>query len=302
MNTDKPINQLIEEFLGDHQGTPGTIKKYREALSVFIKWITLNVADISNIQFADLIRYKQWLELSGKAQATVIAYTVCVRQLFAYLEDNGLYHNIAKKLTASIKDHTFKRKPLNPDQVKQLLNSIDRKPVIGKRDYAIINLMVRTGLRSIEVSRLDMGDFQKENGIWLMRVQRKGSKEKNDLQGITDKAMDPVIEYFDEREQDSSEPAFINHSMRSNARITSKTISRLVKERLRAAGINDPLISCHSLRHTAATTAILMGSDIFHVKSMMCHKNINTTMIYIKIIEDEVKKKALANRNIDKAY
>jgi integrase/recombinase XerD len=302
MNTDKPILQLIDDFLSEHQGTQSTKKKYREALDVFVKWITINVDDLGNMKFADLLRYKNWLESSGRAQATIVSYVVAVRQFFTYLDEYEIYRNISTKLKASIKEHTFKRKPLSTDQVKLLLGSIERNSIIGKRDYAIINLMVRTGLRSIEVSRLDMGDFQKENDTWQMSVQRKGSKSKIDQQGITDKSMDPVIDYFNGRDQDNKQPAFINHSHRSNIRITSKSISRIVKERLRAAGINDPLISCHSLRHTAATTAIKQGTDIFHVKAMMGHRRIETTMIYVNIIEAEIKKQALANKNIDNAY
>jgi integrase/recombinase XerC/integrase/recombinase XerD len=305
MNTNKSINELISDFLAEHQGTLSTKKKYRENLEVFVRWVTINVTDVRNIKLPELTIYKEWLITSGRSPATVVAYIVSVRQFFKYLYDEGIHDDVARKLKAYNKDRSFRRKPLKPEQATQLLTSIDQSTIIGKRDFAIINLMLRTGLRSVEVTRLDMGDFEKNGSSWQMRVQRKGQLNKNDTQGITSKTMDPLLAYFNERDQDNNEPAFINYSRASNKddlRMHPKTISRIVKERLMAIGLNDPLLTAHSLRHTTACTAIQQGTDIFLVKALMCHKDIKTTMIYVGILESEVKLEGIAGKNIDKAY
>jgi integrase/recombinase XerD len=305
MNTDKPLNVLIMDFLAEHQGTQSTKKKYRENLEVFVRWVTINVPDVRNIKLPELTAYKEWLEKTGRSPATVVAYIVSVRQFFKYLYDEGIHEDVSRKLRAYNKDRSFRRKPLKPEQATQLLESIDQSTIIGRRDYAIINLMLRTGLREVEVTRLDMGDFHQYGASWQMRVQRKGQLIKNDTQGITLKTMDPLLAYFNERDQDNNEPAFINYSRASNKddlRMNPKTISYMVKGRLRAIGLDDPLLTGHSLRHTCACTAIKQGTDVFLVKALMCHKDIKTTMIYVEIMEAEVKLEGIAGKNIDKAY
>jgi len=299
----KPINQLVEDFLADHQGKPGTKKKYRDNLAVFIKWLTRNVADPHKAKRSDIILYVNWLRESGKSESTVVSYIVCIRQFYSYLEDLGLYTNIAKKIKASVKDQIFKKKPLRPDQVTKLLCSIPRKTLIGKRDYAFINLMVRMGLRCCEVCRLDSDDFVLDEGQWLVNIFRKGGEGKDDTQGMTSKVIEPIKEYFNVRKIQSKEPAFINHGYAGkNLRMDPKTISLIVKQRLKAIGIEDPLLTAHSLRHTTAVTAINEGTDIYHVRALMGHKDIRTTLIYLKYIEEETKKKGIAVHNIDKAY
>lgn len=305
MNSDKPINQLIEDFLANHQGKPGTKKKYQDNLAVFVKWMTVKEVDHHKVTLADIIKYVAWLKETGRSEATVVSYVVCIRQFYSYLDDEGIYPNVAKKIKASVKDQLFKKKPLKPAQVTQLLASINRESIIGKRDYALINLMVRMGLRCIEVCRLDIEDFIIEEGQWLVRIHRKGREGKDDTQGMTTKVMNPVKEYFNKRDHPDKEPAFINHGFASDKvdkRMDPKSISRIVKQRLREIGIDDRLISAHSLRHTAAVTAINEGTDIYNVSAMMSHRDIRTTMIYLKYIKEETKKKGIAVHNIDKAY
>jgi integrase len=177
--------------------------------------------------------------------------------------------------------------------------------LIGKRDYAIINLMVRMGLRCIEVCRLNITDFVLEEGQWLVRIHRKGREGKDDTQGMTLKVINPIKEYFSQRDHQDNAPAFINHgyhNSKEDYRMDPKSISFIVKQRLRDIGIDDPLISAHSLRHTCAVTAINEGTDIYNVSAMMSHRDIRTTMIYLKYIKEETKKKGIAVHNIDKAY
>lgn len=302
-NSNEPINQLIEEFLANHQGRPGTKKKYRVNLAVFIKWLTIKEVDHHKVTLSDIIRYVEWLKETGRSEATVVSYVVCIKQFYSYLDDEGIYPNVAKKVKASVKDQVFKKKPLKPEQVTQLLSSINRDSIIGKRDYAFINLMVRMGLRCCEVCRLDMTDFFIEEGQWLVKIQRKGSEGKDDIQGMTTKVINPIKEYFSERDHPDKKPAFINHGYHGkDSRMDPKSISRIVKQRLREIDIDDPLISAHSLRHTAAVTAINEGTDLYHVSSLMSHKDMRTTMIYLKYIKEETKKKGIAVHNIDKAY
>jgi len=302
MRSDKPILQLMDEFLANQDIRENSRKKYRDSLHIFIGWLTRN-ADVVNPQRSDIIRYKQWLLDSGKASMTVDNYLVSVRQFFRYLEDCNVYDNIAAGVHSPKRYQGYRKGYLKPADVNRLLNSINRDTIQGKRDYAIINLMVRTGMRCIEVSRADVQDLYVEGDHWIIEIQSKGHFEKDRPLGLTNKVVAPIKEYLNDLYDISeSSPLFSNHSHVSKNRITTLTISKVIKKYLRAIGIDSIKISAHSLRHTAAITSLRAGATISEVQHMFGHRSPNTTMIYLRAIEEELRREGTAVGRLDDAY
>jgi integrase/recombinase XerC/integrase/recombinase XerD len=302
MNTDKPILQLMDEFLANQDIRENSRKKYRDNIHVFIKWIVVN-ADVSNLQKEAIIRYKNWLIDSGRTPSTVDNYLAPVRQFFKYLAECDIYKNIAVDVRSPKKGSGYSKDYLRPDQVNQLLGSINRNTVCGSRDYAIINLMVRTGMRCIEVARANIGDLKFEEDRWVIYIQGKGRWAKDRALGVTDRIVDPIVEYLGNPRLTQDLSMFVNHSYISNhTRITTLTISKMVKKYLRAIGINTVKISAHSLRHTAAITALKSGADLLAVKSMLGHSKLETTIIYQRALEEERGRDGTAIRLIDDVY
>jgi len=89
--------------------------------------------------------------------------------------------------------------PLTVDDVSGLLGSIDRSTIEGKRDYALINLLIRTGLRTIETIRADVGDIRQASGETVLSVQGKGRDEKDELVILTPPSLNPIREYLTAR-------------------------------------------------------------------------------------------------------
>jgi len=85
-----------------------------------------------------------------------------------------------------------------------------------------------------------------------------------------------------------NQPLFASTSNNNhNGRVTTRTISGIVKERLRAAGFDSDRLTAHSLRHTAANLNLRNGGTLEETQQLLRHTNITTTMIYIKSIERE---------------
>jgi integrase/recombinase XerD len=302
MKSGKPILKLMDEFLANIDITEYSRKKYRSNLQPFIFWLTRN-ADARNPLRSDILRYKQYLISSKKSPSTIDSYLSPVRQLFVYLEQIGEHDNVAAGIHSPRRYEGYRKDPLSADQVRQLLGSINRNTPQGKRDYAIINLMVRTGMRECEIERADVHDLRTEGDNWVLALQRKRHFEKDSLLGITPKVVNPILEYIKDQGLDNESPMFLNHSYVSNrTRITRIMISKLVKKHLRSIGINDPRISAHSLRHTAATTALLKGVDILAVQAMLGHHRVETTMIYQRALEEKRGREGTAVRGLDDAY
>ena len=302
MNTDKPILQLMNEFLVNQDILENSRKKYRDNILVFIGWATIN-ANVRDLQRSDIIRYKEWLGKSERAVSTIDNYLAPVRQFFKYLAECDIHKNITIGVKSPKKGHGYSKDYLKPEQVGKLLSSINKETESGLRDYAIINLMVRTGMRCIEVSRANVKDLQLEEDRWMLYIQGKGRWSKDRALGITQKIVAPVASYIDAHALTENSPMFLNHSYVSrNTRITTVSISKIVKKYLRVIGIDTVKISAHSLRHTAAITALKNGADLLAVMSMLGHSKVETTMIYQRAIEEERGRDGTAIRLMDDAY
>jgi site-specific recombinase XerD len=308
MNTSQSLKQLVTNFIDDCSGNEASRNTYKNNLAVFIQWIErhADLADCHDIKVKDIRDYQFWLKREGKAEHTVNSYLVTVKLFYKYLYDMGIEDShFLKGFKVPIKNRLFKKKILSELLISKLLSSIDKSSIIGKRDYAIINLISRMGLRCIEVCRLDIEDFYYEEGRQLVRIQRKGSLAKDDIQGVTDPVISPIRNYWNERPRPGGDPAFINHSYhlkKEGPRLDPKTINVIVKKHLKAIGIVDPLLTAHSLRHSCATIALANGAAIYDIKALMAHKSLESTQIYVVSAEADIKKKALALSIIDKAF
>jgi len=230
-------------------------------------------------------------------------YMVPVRQFFRYLADMGIHSNPAKGIKSPKKSKTFRKDYLRPEQIRDVMGRIDRSTLIGARDYAIINTMIRTGMRCVEISRADVGDLRQVNGRWVMDLQSKGHHDKDRTVGVSEKVVAPIADYLGySGPANNSEPMFKNHAIVSNdTRIRPITISKIVKRRLRNAGLDSSKLTAHSLRHTFAIIALTNGVELIEVYYALGHSDIRTTMLYQKAMEAERMLEGTAGRKVDEA-
>jgi integrase/recombinase XerC/integrase/recombinase XerD len=213
---------------------------------------------------------------------TVSAYLTAVRRFFAWLETEGVYPNIARDIKGLKRPAGFLKEALTGEEVVRLLNGIARTDVISLRDYAIINLMVRTGLRTIEVVRALRDDVGRESGETVLKVWGKGRDSKDEFVILTEEAYTPILDYIQARGNGKlSDPLFLSRSNRNHDKaLSTRSLCRIIANRLKAVGLKTAKVTAHSLRHTAGTIALTNGADLLSVKDMLRHSNINTTLTY----------------------
>lgn len=284
------MGQAVEKFLGSLDTKPQTKDSYKKSLRVFLNWVTgqnFQRLDRENIlQYKDYLQNKTILSKIGEAvklsSLTITAYLTALRRFFAFLEAEKIYPNIARDIKGLKRPKGFLKDTLTKDEVKRLLEAISGTDLISLRDFAVINLMLRTGLRTIEVIRAGIGDIGRENGEAVLRVWGKGRDSKDDFVILTAEAYGPILNYLTARGQTKlQDPLFISHSNRNQTELlTTRSIRRIIGQRLKAVGLKTDKVTAHSLRHTAGTTALMNGADLVSVKEMLRHSNINTTLIY----------------------
>lgn len=287
------LQKAIDQFLESHDVRPQSRATYQRNLKRFYGWFTQNGG--TNPDQLTILKYKQHLQTltssatgEGLSSLTVGGYLTTVRKFFEWCEAKKIYPNIARGVKNPKQKRTFKKSPLTAQQADELLQSIPRDDLEGLRDYALVNLLLRTGIRTIEAKRADIGDLQQEGGCVKLLIQGKGSDDKDDFVILTEKAHAPIRAYLAARtdRRNNNSPLFISISNRNNGqRITTRSISRIFKERLRAIGIDDSRITAHSARHTTATLALLGGAPIHQVQQTLRHASPNTTMIYAKVLD-----------------
>lgn len=279
------IYALIEDFIRSQDVKTSSKETYRKSLKQFLLYCTeRNLQDPTR---EDILNYKTYL-LDGKklSPTTVTSYLVAVRKFFAWVESEKLYPNIAKSIKGAKRPKGFRKDVLTVAQIKDMLSNIDRTSLEGKRDYALINLLVRTGLRTVEIQRALIEDLRQEGGEAVLFIQGKGRDLKDDFVLLTNETLKPIREYLKERGKvGEKDPLFSSHSNKNRGKgLTTRSIRRIVKERLKEIGIDDRRLSAHSLRHTAITLSLLGGATLQEAQTLARHSDINTTLIYAQNI------------------
>lgn len=278
-------NTLLKRFLEYLDASEKTVQTYTRALRQFFKFLYEN--NITQPQRTDVLAFRDNLKDKGRKPTTIKSYIVAVRLFFQWTNQEGLYPNIAEKIKGAKLDQAYKKDYLTVDQIKDVLNSIDTSTLTGARDYAIIVLMVTGGLRTIEVSRADMDDMRNVGNSPALYIQGKGREEKTEYVKLPLQVFKAIGRYREMLEK-QYDVLFVSTSNNNKGqRLTTRSISGIVKKRLKEAGYTSNRLTAHSLRHTAGTLNLMNGGTLEETQQLLRHSNINTTMIYLHHLERE---------------
>lgn len=275
---------MFERWTAFLDTKPKTVKTYSISIKQFISYLREN--GIASPTRADIIAYRESLTATHKP-TTIQAYLTAVKLFFQWTAQEGLYPNIAEHIKGAKLQAGFKKDYLTPRQAKSVLNALDRNTLDGKRDYALISLLLVAGLRTVEAERANIEDIRPLADDTALYIQGKGRDEKAEYVKIPAEVEQAIRQYLSARgETDGSAPLFASISHRNNnQRLTTQSISRIVKNALRKAGLNSDRLTAHSLRHTTATLNLLNGGTLEETSQLLRHKSINTTMIYAHALE-----------------
>ncbi|CDK30124.1 tyrosine-type recombinase/integrase [Candidatus Babela massiliensis] len=269
---------LFLESLDIKQSSKST---YKRQLKEFLVWFKNQ--NQNNLDRQDLLHYKEFLQNDKSLSSlTISGYLTVVRKFFQWLESVKIYPNIATGIKGPKRRKGFRKDCLTVEQTKILLNSIDRSTLTGKRDFAMLNLMIRTGLRGIEILRANREDISRQSGETVLFIHGKGRDDKDEIVLLTQSVIEPINQYLIARKNvKNRDPIFASHCTKNwGKRLTTRSISRIVKNRLKDINLDDPRLTAHSLRHTAITLSLLAGATTQEVRAMARHSDVNTTLIY----------------------
>ena len=295
------IEALVDAFISSQDVKLSSKNLYRRTLKQYFNWVDTTNYLLNEIARPQLLEYKSYLLSSGMSSLTVGSYITSVRRFYEWTEANKYYPNIAKGIKTPKRKQQFKKQPLLPAQATALLNFYQDKAL---RDYAIISLLLRTGLRTIEIVRASVEDITFKGGQRVLLIQGKGRDEKDNFVILTDKTFKPLAQYLDSRVNiKSSDPLFTSTSNNSKGgRLTTRTISYIAKEGLKAIGLDERNYTAHSLRHTTAVNILRAGGSLETAQFTLRHSNPATTQIYTATLNEERRLQNSGEALIDSLY
>jgi site-specific recombinase XerD len=289
------IDNVLQEFrqhlIDQRNLAPITIQTYLGTVEHFLmhcyaakplKLETLSVPEITTFMLQQARHYS-----AGHTQLIASG----LRNFFRFLLQQGVTKtNFAQCVLAPARRRlSTLPKFMKADDVERLLQSVDQETPTGRRNFAILQLLARLGLRSGEVASLTLDDINWDKGTIIIGG-KGGHKDQLPLPHEVGQA---IANYLcDGRPSCSTRHVFVRLRAPLRGFFNGAAVGTIVRRALNRAGLHPALKGAHLLRHSLATRLLREGASLTEIGELLRHRNLNTTQIYAKV--DEIALRRLA--------
>lgn len=289
--------QLLEGYrcylLQERGLASGTARNYVEAARLFLAGLpNPEDPDLGRLSAGDVSRFVLGLARAGQREPrsvkNLVTVTTGLRSLLRFLFVEGRTPVLlagAVPAAARWRQSSLPR-ALDARLVAALLDSCDRARAVGRRDFAILTLLVRLGLRVGEVARLLLDDVNWVGGDLLVR----GKANRQDRLPLPRDVGEAMVDYLRHGRPSSSCRRVFVRALAPHVEMTPQAVGMVVTLACDRAGL--ARVGAHRLRHTAATEMLQAGSSLSEVGDVLRHSRPETTAIYAKV--DQASLSALA--------
>jgi site-specific recombinase XerD len=283
---DTPLKRIegdYRHYLAAERGLAvATIANYIPTVRLFLKEhcaaTQVSLSEISSQDIHRFLLHHAPAVSRGRAKLMVTA----LRSFFGFLRQRGA---IALDFASAIPAVPNWRltglpQPLGPEQVEALLASCDRQTLIGQRDYAILLLLARLGLRAGEVVALTLDDIDWDTGTLTVR----GKGDRRERLPLPQDVGEALANYLRQsRPQCITRRVFIRLHAPHGGFSSSVAIDDVVRRALVRTGLDPDSKGAHLLRHSLATRLLGSGASLEEIGQLLRHTHPQTTEIYAKV-------------------
>lgn len=273
---------LLERGLG-----AGTVRGYVDILRPFVEG-RVNAAgevELWELSPADVLGFLL-VEAGRRSRKSAKLLVSALRSLLGYWHVQGLIGRPLAGAVPSVAGWRLQGLPraLAAGQVQRLLDSCDRRMVAGIRDYAILVMLVRLGMRRGEVAALTLDDIDWQAGEIVVRGKGP-SLERLPLPADVGEALARYL-------RDGRPPGYAGREVFLRVKaprgsLTAGGVTQVVVSASKRAGLGE--ITAHRLRHTAATELLRQGAPLAEISELLRHRSVLTTTIYAKVDHDRLR-------------
>ena len=288
-----PVDRLLEEYrrylLLERRLAETTIAGYECVARVFLKHRVrrcggLELERLSAADVSEFVVFECRRLTDGAARGQVAK----LRPFLVYLHVTRRIAVPLRWAVPKVADMRGRAMPraLEPEAVARLLASCDRARAVGCRDYAIVLLLVRLGLRSVEVAAMQLDDIDWRASEILVR----GKAGRLDRLPLPIDVGEALAGYLQRRRPGESRAVFVG-MLPPGGRLSRQAVGAVVSAACSRAGI--PRAGAHRLRHTAATRMLRAGCSLAEIGQVLRHEQLRTTAIYAKVDYEVLRTVAL---------
>ena len=286
-----PVDGLLAEFrrylLRERGVAARTVGLYEPVARLFLSGRAEPLADdLARLSGGEVNTFV--LREARRRPARSAEMVSALRALLRFLYAQGV---IAEPLAAAVPSVACRREDLPrgiaAGQVRLLLDSCDRSTPVGRRDYAIVSLLSRLGLRCGEVAGLDLEDVDWRASELVVR----GKGSRIDRLPLTSDVGEALADYLRHGRPRGFGRAVFLHAHAPLTRLSPGNVSDVVKRACKRAGI--ARVGAHRLRHTVASELLSRGAGLVEIGQVLRHQDFRTTGLYAKVDRRALSRLAL---------
>ncbi len=285
--------QAYEQYLREERVlAEATIVNYAPFIGQFLKErFGAGPVQLSSLRAKDVVQFvlRQARHLHLKRAKLL---TTALRSFLQYARYRGEIELDLAAVVPCVANWSMPSIPrgIAPDHVRRLLSQIDRSTAVGRRDYAILLLLARLGLRSGEVAFLELEDIDWESGCLSVH----GKCGRRTQLPLPEDVGEAIVAYLRHgRPRSTSRRVFLRARAPVRGFLTQCAVGTIVRHALLRAGIEAPTTGAHQFRHGLATEMLRQGASLAQIGELFGHKSPETTKIYAKVDLDALRTLAL---------
>ncbi len=287
----------LDAFLNDVSGSPHTRRAYRRDLADFAAWFRDTTGEVPApglVTRADLRDWRDFLARRYRAASTVNRKLASVSRWLRWCHEQG-YRTAPPPRVQPLRQQNLGPRGLSRAEEARLVREAERAVLAAERisdaatfravrNLALVVLMLHTGLRVGEITRVRLDDIERQGRKWWLRIRGKGRKERRVPLNKT--ARQVLERWLAQRAARgvSAETLFVGQR---GEPLNPATVRRIVADLARRAGVQ---ATPHTLRHTFAHRLVEAGVGLEKIATLMGHASLNTTRRYVEPSERDLER------------
>jgi integrase/recombinase XerD len=284
------------DYLVDERGLrPPSLQGYRHHLDRFEAYLRrIGVESITQLSPAILSAFIVERAAVGLAKSTVRGSAGALRVFLRYAHREGV---LAQDLSATVEWPQIYRlssipRSISWDDVNRVLGAVDRRTPVGRRDYAVLLLLVTYGLRAREIAALTLDDIDWKRERLAIPERKAGNSTAFPLSAVVGTA---VVDYLQHGRPQTTDRRLFFRAVAPREPIGAAAVSSRARHYLLKAGVDVPRLGSHTLRHSAVQRLVDADFDLKAIGDFIGHRSAKSTEVYAKVAVEALREVALGD-------
>ncbi len=271
-------------YLTDERGLrPASVLAYRHHLDRFESYLQrIGVESLGQLSPAIVSGYIVDRAASGLSKYTVGGSAGAVRVLLRYAHRQGLVPTDLSGAVGKPQEYRLSSIPrsISWDEVNKVLAGVDRRTEAGRRDLAILLLLVTYGLRAREIAALRIDDIDWKHDRLRIPERKAGHSTAFPLSSVVGQAL---LDYLQHGRPDTTDRHVFFRAVAPRTPIGADAVSSRARHYLLLAGVQAPRLGSHTLRHSTVQRLVDASFDLKTIGDFIGHRSARSTQIYSKV-------------------